>query len=119
MLCGVTLCVNGLLAFGLEQRLCLDFNQGLLVVEEWILCITMVGSMTGFGASRAWTGAIVEAVILSGISVGVWSGLMTLTWVRAIWLAFGCVLLWMMGLCEQACSCCLSFVLNLLPLLVR
>jgi hypothetical protein len=46
---------------------------------------------------------------VSGISVGVWSGLTTLTWVRTIWLAFGCVLLWMMGLCEQACSCCLSF----------
>jgi hypothetical protein len=64
--------------------------------------------MTGFGASRAWTGALVEAIVLSGISVGVWSGLTTLTWVRAIWLAFGWVLLWIMGLCEQACSCCLS-----------
>jgi hypothetical protein len=44
----------------------------------------------GVGTSRAWTGALVEAIVLSGISVGVWSGLTTLTWVRAIWLAFGC-----------------------------
>jgi hypothetical protein len=53
---GVTLRVNGLLAFGLEQRLCLDFNQGLLVVEEWILascpslrargCDSLVGMST-------------------------------------------------------------------------
>jgi hypothetical protein len=33
---GVALCVNGLLASGLEQRFCLDFNQCLLVVEEWV-----------------------------------------------------------------------------------
>jgi hypothetical protein len=35
---------------------------------------------------------------VSGISVGVWSGLTTLTWVRAIGLALGCVLIWIMGL---------------------
>jgi hypothetical protein len=93
------------------RRLILLYVLEVCFLKVWIrhLCNIMVGSMTGFGASRAWTGALVEAIVVSGISVGVWSGLTTLTWVRPIWLAFGYVLLWMMGLYEQACSCCLSF----------